>query len=365
MKIGVDFSRALLGDRTGTEEYAYQLLKNFALSSSSGDNFSLYIKDKTEVDFVLPSRFVFCRVKDGILWTQLRLSWQLFKNPVDVFFVPSHSVPIIHPKKTVVTIHGLEYERFPSCYSRFERLVLKINTLLSIRWSEKIIVPSYNTKRDLIKFYKVHPGKIEVIHHGFASANLKKGSNEHSGFNILFVGRIEKRKNILGIVAAFNYFMKKQTEKGNDVSGIKLILSGKPGRGFEEVDREVSLSPFKNNINLTGYVSDFEKEELYREADLFLFPSLYEGFGLPVLEAMSFGVPVICSNSSSFPEVAGNSAILVEPLDFKNISSAIDKVFSSKEVKLAMIESGYEHLKNFSWQKCAEKTMQILKDKSI
>lgn len=366
MKIGVDFSRALLRGRTGTEEYAYQLVKNFALINASGDNFSLYIKDNAEIDFVLPSFFVFRGIKAGIFWTQFRLSWELFKNPVDVLFVPSHSIPIIHPKRTIVTIHGLEYEHFPYCYSRFERLVLKINTLLSIRWSDKIIVPSYNTKRDLIKFYKVHPGKIEVVHHGFVCSNSKKEVAKHSGFNIFFVGRIEKRKNILGIIRAFNDFMEGRTEEGRGTTeDIRLILSGSPGYGIEEVEQEISLSSFKNNIVLTGYISDFEKDKFYREADVFIFPSFYEGFGLPVLEAMSFGIPVICSNSSSLPEVAGNAAILVDPLNIKSISLAIDKVFSIEKIRQEMTLSGYENLKRFSWQKCAEKTLQILKDKSI
>lgn len=364
MKIGVDFSRALLKKRTGTEEYAYQLIKSLSLLNSSGDNFFLYIKDSAEIDFTPPPLFVFHRIKSGVFWTQLRLSWHIFQHRPDALLVPSHSVPFIHPRQTVVVIHGLEYERFPRCYSKLERAILKINTLLSIRWSGKIIVPSYNTKKDLIKLYKVHPGKIEVVHHGFSPQNLKKGGR-HLGFNIFFIGRIEKRKNILGIVRAFNDFMKRKTEEESGVEDIKLILSGGPGYGIEEIRQEIALSPFKSNIVLTGYISDFEKEEFYREADIFLFPSFYEGFGLPVLEAMSFGVPVICSNSSSLPEVAGGAAILVDPSDIKSISLAIDRVFGSEQTRKEMAISGYENLKRFSWEKCAEKTMQILKDKTL
>jgi glycosyltransferase involved in cell wall biosynthesis len=241
---------------------------------------------------------------------------------------------------------------------------LEINTFLNILFAKKIIVPSENTARDLIRFYKTDLRRIKVINHGIEkiAKNIKSGDNRGE-YNILFIGRLEKRKNIAGIIGAFEKFMDEvkisKVPPANNIK-INLILAGKAGFGFEEIERKISGSSYKKNIILPGYVSEKEKRKLYSDADVFIFPSLYEGFGIPILEAMRYGVPVITSNSSSLWEIAGDSALPVDPFDAEEISAALMKIFQDKSLREKMIEKGYENLERFSWEKCAEETLEVL-----
>lgn len=355
MKIGVDFSRAFLKERTGTEEYAYQLFKQF-ISINPGDNeFIFYVKSDSDAQEFLPDFCFLKKIKGRKFWTQLHLSWEMFKNPVDILFIPSHTIPFFHPKKSVVTIHGLEFKYFPQSCGWKERIMLEFGTFISAKLSSKIIVPSWNTKRDLIKFYKINPKKIFIVSHGFRRI-VEKRKNEHRGFNLLFVGRLEKRKNIVGIIRSFNFFMDSVGDRE-----CRLILAGRNGYGFGEIEEEILKSNYKENIILTGYVSEDQKNLLWKEADVFVFPSFYEGFGLPVLESMAYGVPVICSKGSALEEISFGSALLVDPYNYLEIADATLKIFKDKALRSEMIERGYENIKKFSWEKCASQTLDIIK----
>lgn len=357
MKIGIDASRAFIKKRTGTEEYSYQLIKNLTKIASNQHLFFLYIKKNQEIDFNLPKNFIIRKICYNKLWTQIGLSLEIKKNSIDILFIPSHSVSIFHPKNTIVTIHGLEFKYFPKSYSLKEKFFLEINTLISVKWSNQIIVPSKNTKKDLIKFYKINPNKIKVVHHGVLDRNQKIKIKDKNIFNILFIGRIEKRKNIINLIKAFNLFKKKQKLSSKNYI---LTMIGKAGFGFEEVKMEIKKSQFKKNIILKDYVSGLEKERLYKQADLFVFLSFYEGFGLPVLEAMSYGIPVICSHTSSLPEIVGNAALTVNPNNIEEISKAFDKISTDDNLKNTMITKGFNNLKRFSWDKCAKETIKII-----
>lgn len=352
MRLGIDISRAFVEEKTGTEEYAYQLIKHIKLMGLDDHRIFLYIKSGSKIDFDPPKNFSVKEIVCNKLWTQIGLSMEIKKNPVDVFFTPSHSIPFIHPKNSIATIHGLEFKYFSECYSPKDRLLLELNVLTSIRWSNKIIAPSENTKRDLVKFYGVDPEKIKVVYHGARITNheLRIKNKDKKTFNILFIGRLEKRKNLVNLIKAFEIFKK----------SCKLILAGKGGFGFEEIKKAIAESPNKNDIILKGYVPEKEKEELYKNADVFIMPSLYEGFGLPVLEAMSYGVPVICSNNSSLPEVAGSAGLFVNPNNIQEIAEAMNKIFSDTDFMEEMIKKGFENAKRFSWEKCARETVNIL-----
>lgn len=367
MKIGIDASRAFLKERTGTEEYAYQLIKNLTKIDLAFCQFFLYVREGSEVNMDLAQNFSIKRIKGGKLWTQLRLSWELLMHPVDLLFVPSHSVPFVHPRKTVVTIHGLEFKVCPECYSSGARKILDINTFLSILFARKIIVPSESTKKDLMRFYHVKPEKIKVVNHGIEYKTRNISANSEGGacrakirkniFYILFIGRLEKRKNIVNLIKAFNR-LKERTNK--DKEDFKLILAGKAGYGFDEIKKEIENSEHKNDIVLTGYVSEEKKEGLYEEADLFVFPSFSEGFGMPVLEAMSYGVPVICSNTSSLPEISGDSVLMVDPYSVENMAEALEKISGDDINRESMVNKGFENIKRFSWKKCAKETMEVI-----
>jgi len=377
MRIGIDVSRAFIKEKTGTEEYSYQLIRNLAMMDLKSHQVFLYARKNPIIDFSLPSNFKLKIIPISKFWTQIGLASEMMKNRPDILFVPSYAVPQIHPAKTVVTIHGLEYKHFPECYSVRERLFLELNTKLSIKWSSKIIVPSESTKKDLIKFYGVDVEKIKVVYHGIWSQKFIKSKVhkvKNNKFNILFIGRLEKRKNLVNLIKAFEIFKKSYKnppnplfQRGNrtpplvkGAGGIKLTLAGKAGFGFEKIKTTIQKAQFKKDIVLKNYISEEEKDELYKNTDLFILPSFYEGFGLPVLEAMNYGVPVICSNVSSLPEVAGDAALLVDPNNIEEISGAMGKVFSDDNLKNKMIEKGFENVEKFSWEKCARETIKEL-----
>ncbi|MCK4592119.1 glycosyltransferase family 4 protein [Candidatus Parcubacteria bacterium] len=359
MKIGIDASRAFIEKKTGTEEYSYQLIKNLTKIDISPYQIFLYVKNNSKIDFDLPKNFIVKKICYNKLWTQFGLSLEMKKNTVDTLFVPSYSIPIIHPKNTIVTIHGLEFKHYPESYSLKEKFFLELNTLISVKWSSKIIVPSESTKKDLIRFYGVESDKVKVVYHGTRIMNQESRikNQENHKFNILFIGRLEKRKNLVNLIKAFELFKKRYTLH---VARYTLILAGKEGFGFEEIKKAIQESPFSKDIILKNYVTEKEKDELYKKADLSILPSFYEGFGLPVLEAMSYGVPVICSNTSSLPEIAGDAALLVDPNNIEEIAEAINRIFSDDNLKKEMDRKGFENVKRFSWKKCVKETLDTL-----
>ena len=372
MKIGIDASRAFGKERTGTEEYSYQLIKNLAMMDTSRHQIFLYLKKDFSINFNLPDNFQLKIISKERFWTQIGLASEMMMNKPDILFIPSYAIPQIHPAKTVVTIHGLEYRYCPECYSLKERLLLELNTRSSVKWASKIITPSESTKKDLIKFYKVDADKIKVIYHGVEKSPLLRGGwgcvkevsqhtpspSQEGNNSILFIGRLEKRKNLVNLIKAFEFFRRRHWPMSPSEKLCKLTLVGKKGFGFAEIKKAIQDSPFKKDIVLKSYVSEEEKSELYKNADLFILPSFYEGFGLPVLEAMSYGAPVICSNASSLPEAAGDAALLINPNSPKEIAEAMKKVFSDDNLREKMVEKGFENVKKFSWEKCVRETMR-------
>ena len=214
MKIGIDASRAFLKQRTGIEEYSYQVIKNLT-NYLQNEQVILYVRKNQEVDFELPEKWNVRKINCPRLWTQIGLSLEMFLHPVDVLFVPAHTVPIIHPKNTIVTVHGLEYEFCPTAYSWFERFYMRLTIKKSCDWSSGIISVSRNTRKDLIGLYNVPEKKIKVVYEGYdnkiqnpKSKNQIKSKIRNQKF-LLFVGRIEERKNIVNIIKAFEILKEK------------------------------------------------------------------------------------------------------------------------------------------------------------
>lgn len=349
MKIGIDASRALMKQRTGIEEYSYQTIKNLRDHLEDHEVF-LYIKakDKKNLDFKLPKNWELRVVPFNYFWTQLGLSWEMLMRPVDVLFVPAHTVPFVHPRRTVVTVHGLEYEHCPEGYSLYSRLFHHFFVTRSCKWAKKIIAVSQNTKNDLKKMYKVPSRKISVVYNGFIVEGKGPISKEQKqkGKYLLYIGRLEERKNIKNIINAFDILKDKYNYKG------KLLLAGKPGYGFEDIERRIKKSEFSKDIKLLGFISNSEKQELLTYADLFLFPSLCEGFGIPILESQSVGTPVVTSNFGPMDEVIGNNEALVIPTEPKHIAKVAHRILGDEERYSMAVKKGFENTKRFSWEKC-------------
>jgi glycosyltransferase involved in cell wall biosynthesis len=296
------------------------------------------------------------------LWTHVRLSAEMVQKRPGVLFVPAHVVPIVHPP-SVVTIHDLGYLHLPELHPSGQRRVLDWSTRWSAKVSRKIIAISESTKTDLVAHYDVDPTKITVIHHGIAPEFRPSSPDEIESLRArlrlpkryaLAVGTVQPRKNygrLAGAVAAVN-------RSGTDIA---LVVAGKRGWMADDVEREINAANLGDRIRLLGYVEDRDLPALYSGAALFCQPSLYEGFGLPVLEAMACGAPVVASNSSSLPEITGDAALLVDPLDTGKIADAIARVLNEAELSTILSERGRAHSARFTWTRCAEQTLDLLR----
>jgi len=402
MTIGINAAAAVKEPRTGVEEYVYQLIKHLTMLSPAREHrFLLYLparinnkrhaecRNEFGTSFISASHGIPKQVRDDgkekyfdfslpvnfeikilrwplpFFWTQIRLAWEMFFNPPDALFIPAHVLPFFSPKNSTVAVHGLEYEYLPKCYSFWRRRYLRQTTKSAARRAKKIIAVSESTKNDLIKLYGVNKGKIEVAHHGISFLNviLAKAGIQDSGFRLkagmtinksylLYLGRIETKKNIQGILEAYKILKEKYKIPHT------LVLAGAPGFGYKKLKPVIHDSKFM--IQELGYVSEDEKQQLLSGADVFLFPSLYEGFGLPILEAQAFGAPVVASFVSSMPEVAGDGALFVNPRNPKQIAEAVFRIIDEPALRDRLIESGRKNIGRFSWEICAKKTLDIL-----
>lgn len=382
MVIGIDASRAFLQNRTGIEEYAYRVIEHLRDKIPSDTKVILFTRrcllENISVKRDLPKNWKIKEIGWKRLWTQGGLAWEMFWRPVDILFVPAHTVPWVHPKKTVVVVHGLEYEFCSNSYSFWDRWYMRISIWLSCRWAWRVISVSENTKKDLIRLYDVSEEKITVIYEGTPNQNdvifpfLKKKNAENvsdlknqflsigSKFKIqeskiiLCIGRVEERKNIVCLIQAFDALKEKYA-----IPHV-LVLAGKKGYGFERIQVQISSSKFRNAIIELGYVSEEEKRALLQNADIFVFPSLYEGFGLPILEAQAMSIPVVTSNISSMPEVAGDGAVLVNPYNREEIIEGIHSILSDKKKRNRMISLGCDNVQRFSWDKSTNGILKVI-----
>lgn len=370
MDIGIDGSRAFLQYRTGIEEYSYQIVKHLRDTLTEGGRVYLYVRKKLriregrlifiypEIDFSLPKNWELRGIWAPRFWTQVGLSLEMLFRPVDTLFVPAHTLPLIGAKWNVVTVHGLEYEVSPLSYGFWERIYMKMSIRYSCLKADRVIAVSENTKRDLMHLYRVPENKLRVIGEGFVSQVAIENTLPKITPYLLFIGRVEERKNVRRIIEAFE-ILKERYQLPH-----QLVLVGKRGYGYADIHHKIQNSKFKKEIQELGYLSLNEKEELLQNAAAFVFPSIYEGFGLPVLEAQSVGVPVVTSSTSSLPEVAGDGAVYVDPTSSESIAGGIYKVLQmDEEEKKRFGNTMKENLRRFSWEKCAKEIGRILQEK--
>ena len=387
MIIAIDGSRAFLKRRTGIEEYSYQVIKHLRTELSDA-RVVLYIRADQGVDFDLPANWCVKKLWAPRFWTQIRLSFEMLVNRPDTLFVPAHTVPLIHPVNTAVVIHGLEYEFCPKAYSLWGRLSMRMAIKFSCRVAKHVICVSENTKKDVMRLYGTPEEKITVIYEGYENS-LASGSEKKSEFlpsnqetravsvlgqqdsdffsdpdgksfdlsitpYFLFIGRLEERKNVVRFIEAFEMLKEKYALPH------VLVLAGKPGYGYDSVQAKIVASAYKKDIIELGYISEEEKWRLLKHAEGFLFATLYEGFGIPVLEAQSVGVPVITSDNSSLPEVAGEGALLVDPENTEAIMEAMHSLVSDNGLKSDILKKASENVRRFSWVQCAKEIGSLL-----
>lgn len=368
MIIGIDASRANHNRRTGVEEYAFQLIQNLKIIIPEDVRVILYTDKPLQGELAkLPVNWTekLLHWTPGRLWTQVRLSWEMFWHSPDVLFIPAHVFSLIHPKKTVMTVHDIAAVRFPESYNWFEKWYSVWSAKYAVEKLWQVIVPSEFVKKEILEFFSLPDhGKIKVIPHGF-DRNFLDATNilDHSQkenklkkYNItkpfiVSVGRLEEKKNTVGIIEAFNNLQN---------SNLKLVLIGKPGYGYEKVQAAIEKSPNQENIIIPGWVSRSDLPGIMSLAEVFVFPSFYEGFGLPVLEAFACGLPVVASEGYCLEEVGGQACLYVDPKDVTSITKSIEKVLNDTVLKQKMVTCGLDYLKNFSWEKSAKETWSLL-----
>ena len=372
LRIGIN-ARYAQRQITGIERYTVELIKHIGKIDTK-DRFTLFFNKHEPVPNLSDnphfssyvSRFPTRSTPMRILWDELILYFEIVKNRIDVFHGPSFVVPVLKPKscRYIITVHHLSWLYYPERFTFFNRLVFTFFLPRSIRNADKIIADSYATKKDIIKFFKVPSKKIKVIYLGIDDGlyTLKKDREDQEKrtevlhkYNlpdkyILSIGSLLPRKNVVNIIRAFHELRKKGREE-------KLVIIGKKAWLYEQIFNVIKQFNLKDDVIFTGYVDDKDLPCLYGSARLLLFPSLYEGFGLPILEAMASGCPVITSNVSSMPEVAGDAALLVNPNSVREITEATKLIMTDKRQRENLIEKGYDQVKKFSWEKTARETL--------
>lgn len=422
MLIGIDASRANKPHKTGTEWYSFYLIREFAQLDNK-NQYILYtdtpligcledlVAGSLDCNYCLEPKFdskgyqivtsphnnfkaKVLRWPFSFFWTQGRLALEMLIASPDVLFVPAHTLPFIHPKKSVVTIHDVGFERERKLFSRDElgptsrrgrwllNLLVKIftrgkfgaNSLDYLSWSTQfalkkastVIVPSNFTRQELISIYKVKGDNIKVVHNGYndklyrvikdkkaIQAVLAKYGLEQPFF--MYVGRIERKKNIPALMEAFGILKQSYPEIKH-----KLLLVGDASYGFDEAKYIMHEYGVEREVYLPGWLPEGDMPYLYNAASAFVFPSRYEGFGIPLLQAMACGVPVVAAQAASIPEVVGEAALLFNPKQVEDIVKALYKIATDKALHTDLRAKGLERVKKFSWRKSAAQTLQII-----
>ncbi|MFN2220781.1 MAG: glycosyltransferase family 4 protein [Anaerolineae bacterium] len=371
MLIGIDASRATAAQRTGTETYSLHLIREL-LALGKGHRFRLYF-NQPPAPGLFPDAAEMRVMPFARLWTHARLSREMRTAAPDLLFVPSHVLPLLHPERCVVTIHDLGFYYYPEAHTLSQNLYLRWSTRYNARIATRVIADSIATRNDLLRYYRVPGERIEVVYPGRDEAlgpvrdpEVLQDVRARHGLSepyLLYVGTLHPRKNLVRLVQAFSAFTKAMAAgPAKPKAEPQLVLAGQKGWLYEEILNQVRKLDLVDRVVFTGYVPDADLPAVLSGAVAFVFPSLYEGFGLPVLEAMACGTPVICSNVSSLPEVAGEAALQVDPLDVEALAEAIHWVISDAGLRATLVERGYEQVQRFSWQRCASQVLQVLED---
>lgn len=363
MLIGVDASRATAARRTGTENYSLHLIRAL-LALGEAFRFRLYF-NQPPLAGLLPGSCDERIMPFPRLWTHLRLSVEMASRPPDVLFVPSHVLPLVHPRRSVVTVHDLGYHYYPQAHTLFQNVTLRWSTRYNARAAVRILADSEATRRDLVRFYHTPPERIVVVYPGRdetlapvtdpAILGAVRAHYHLAGPYLLYVGTLHPRKNLVRLVQAFASLQP-------PIPNLQLVLAGQKGWLYDELFAQVRRLGLEDRVILTGYVPDADLPALISGALAFVFPSLHEGFGFPVLEAMACGAPVVCSDASSLPEVAGDAALLVDPLDTDALAEALARIVHDETLRRELVERGFAHVQRFSWQRCARHVLRVLED---
>jgi len=371
--VGIDASRAVSAAPTGIEAYSAQLIRALAPRLASTHTLRLYYRETPPFpldtrgpgpqsagsEAAVETRVIPC----PRLWTHLRLSWEMVRHPPDLLFVPAHVLPVVRPRRTLVTIHDLGFRRFPEAHPPSQRRYLEMSTRWNVRVATHILADSEATRDAIIEAYHVPAQKLTVVYPGH-EPDLKPVRDRdeiervHRLYNIpgdyvLFLGRIQPRKNLTRLIEAFSRVLA-------DHPNLTLVLAGPAGWLGDPIQARATALGVADKVVFPGYVAPEDKAALISGARLFAFPSLYEGFGFPVLEAQACGTPLLTSTTASLPEVAGEGGLLVDPLNVETIANGLRRLLDDQALSARLVARGFENLARFSWDSAARQVQAVI-----
>lgn len=376
MKIGIDI-RNIGKKRTGDEVVFLNLVKNLALIDSKNDYqlftdiVSLETLDKIKKDLGIENKDNFAIIpletKNKFTWNFWTLPKYLRKNPLDVYLT-QYITPFFVPRKIRIAtiVHDVSFCAYPEHIKKSDLFFLKVLIPLSLRRADKIIAVSRFTRDEILLYYRISPKKTTWIYNAVADDYLKtevtaemkemvrKKYDLPQKF-ILYIGTLQPRKNVPMLIYAFQKIK-------NQIPGVGLVLAGGKGHNFDKrITRAINRYGIVDQVLLPGFIDEADKPVLMNLADVFVFPSLYEGFGIPILEAFASRVPVVASRIMPHKEIADQAALFFNPADSQELGARIIQTYTDLELRKNLIESGSIRLENFSWQKTAERMLKILK----
>lgn len=364
LRIGLD-GDVLGRGRTGDESYLASLMRGLHGIDNEND-YVVFVRDAEAAASLFPDlpQFDFETVRPQSIWLRysMGLPWLLRRRPVDLLHV-QYFIPPMTRCPTVLTVHDLSFVVHPEFFSLRDRVLLQRLVPNSMKRADRIITDMEITKQDMVRIYGIDPERIEVIP---LAADLRyrpldrdvcrKTVAKSFGIDgpfVLYVGTFQPRKNVEPLIRGYTR-MREQNALRH-----KLVLVGKPKHQYASVFEAIESSPFRDDIILTGFVEDDDLPVLYNAASVFVFPTLFEGFGLPVVEAMACGTPVITTDVSCLPEVSGGAALLVDPNDPGGFAAAMTSVLSDATVAQKMTERGLAHVAGYSWERTARETVAV------
>jgi len=370
MKIGVD-ARMYTPKFTGIGRYVYELTRNL-FEIDQDNEYVLFFNEPEFSRFTPPNKRISKVLVDAPHYSfaeQIKFLKILYSQKLDIMHFTHFNAPVLYRRPSIVTIHDLTLSFFPGnkMNSIFHRLAYQLTLNSAVKRAKKVISVSDNTKKDLQKITKISANKIETIYEAVAEefhsiTDQNRVYQCQLKYNLdrpflLYTGVWRSHKNLPNLIRAF-HILKKEYKLDH-----YLLITGRKDPVYPEIEQETLSLQLENDVIFTGLVPEEDLVTLYSAADAYVFPSLYEGFGRPVLEAMACETPVICSNSSCLPEICGKgNAIFFNPKSPQDIAEKTYELCASHQLKSELIKNAARHVKTFSWEKMAEKTLSIYKE---
>jgi glycosyltransferase involved in cell wall biosynthesis len=361
MVIGIEATHANKRERSGVGEYCFEIIQSLKKTIPSSERVVLYSnKPLIEPLSELPPNWEvkILRWPFRKLWSQIRLSIHfLFRKQPDIFFAPGQLIPPICPKRTIVMIHDCAFLVYPKAYGLLSRLYLRRMNNRIIKKAFRIITSSEFNRKEIQRLYGVNPAKKVVVipmsyQHLVPTPTFHPKDLGITKPYVLTIGRLETKKNTAHLIQSFSV-LKQSTD-------VQLVLVGRPGRGYHAVAKELKLCPYSEDILRFDHLDEETLAGLLKHAAVFAFPSLYEGFGLPLLEALSLGVPTIASDIEPLHEVGGVAARFVDPMDTKVWAETMQLIVKDMGEQIKLSHEGRERAALFSWEKTAQLTWEAI-----